>query len=1148
MRLFYAIGVLVLGWAATAVAADDRSEAVLLECELPGHDPVLLDAVSQAVGGSYSVSRIGLDVLLEPDTLSKRAPDLLILPNASVIPAHATPAVDKFLRGGGDLIALRTPLALKPPILIGGKWVDKQDYLREQAAVAPPHVMYDLAEAFKGWDRVTNHPEWKTTAEAVRGQPGAGLNAVHVKIPQLEGWDTYTPVAVKPVFPAGHTLTVFAARGTATTSSLAVEWEERDGSRWIATVPLTKEYRRIVIAPEEFRYWMSNPKRGGAGDCFKPDNAAVLKIGLAFSHTGPVPGPHEFWIGPVGTAARTSEFDQLIGDFALPALDTICPSYKFFDSNDVTRLTRSAMSSMDLESPLQFSVPTRIRSSHPRPGGGGFNKGRAWRWIPLLDARAGEHAHWRGSPATLLIQAEGPYKGGAWLSIGVDEEAWYSEPNALALIGRAAERIREGVFLIDGGADKYTYFEDQEMILGATIVNIKPSAVKDYNCTVSLTNRDDETDKQAFHWTFSLGPGEVKQVSTTYRTAKWPKEGYACGAVLSRPGQKVGWVDVVSHPVHVWKPKPLAERKYMTVANGNFMLDGKRWRAHGINYMPSSGIGTEDQSYFEEWTGRRSYDPHVIQRDLENIKRLGYNAVSVFTAHHLIDAQNMVDLIRRCEGLGLKVNLSLRPGTPMQFQWPKMREMIEGMRLAENDTVFALDLAWEPHFGRHGDRAIWDRDWEAWIVERYGSVENAEKDWKFAVPRTADGKVTNPADSQTVFDGEWRVMVAAYRRFLDTLLYKKYGEARRLVRTIDPHHFVSFRMTEAGNPTFHWDAMLPYDFPYLVHAVDFLAPEAYGRIGDWESVKPGWFELEYGRWADPAKPFIWAEQGVHTWATSTGGNPADLLERQAAFYRAFYRMMIASGADGIFSWWYPGGFRWNENSDYGIINPDGSDRPVTKVIREMARPFLEGPDPKPIDTWLEFDRDAHPVGIAGAYDAVKDEFWKAIDAGKVPGLRTAGTGTTSRDCPPLAVGNTPMNGSNPPKYLDAAFDAVEIQGADGTWRAIEPKSTVSVGTLRPGSPLRLRATVTNLGEAEWIAESGNAAAPESVGAVFFRAVAGGRAVSFPLARNLRRGESLERAELTLSVPAARENVEVSLELECSGRGSFGERFRFSSKE
>lgn len=1127
-------GLIVALLPAVGVQAEPR-RAVLLDCELPGHSPELLSHLEQVLGRDHQVRRIGLDVLLGPDGLTQDPPDLLVLPNAAVVPAQGAAAVEAYLRTGGDLLALRTPLSLHAPVQIGGEWLDKHAYLHAQAGVLPEHVLFDFAGSggFTGWDRVTNHPEWTTTARLVPDQPASGLQAVHVQIADLEGWDTFAAPGRRRFFPPGHTLMVLAAKGTTKTSSLAIECEEEDGSRWLATLPLTPEWKRMVVAPEEFRYWPSNPKRGGPNDRLDPAKAVVLKIGLAFSHTGPVRGPHEYWLGPIGTAARTRELDQLIGDFGLPVLDTICPSYKLFECSQVTGLFHISISDV-----WALPLPQRVRSPHPRPGGGGYDKGRTWRWMPLIetDYVAGSNSY--GTPATLLAHADGPYKGGFWASFGIDDEAWYLAADLQELLAKTLRIMREKVIILDGGADKYTYFKDQSMRLGTRVANLGKHPFEG-TAEVRLTDRGTAHTVHAQSFTLSIPPGETLDVSEIFKpTAPEAAElGYACSVEVMR-GDKL--LDRVEHRVHVWEPRPLAERQYVTIEDGNFMLAGKRWRAHGINYMPSSGIGIEDQQYFEYWTGRRSYDPVVIQRDLETLKQVGYNSVSVFTDHRVIEAQNMVDLIHRCEELGLKVNLSLRPGTPMDFPWPKVKEMIESMRLAENDTVFAYDLAWEPHFGRQADRVIWDRDWEAWIVERYGSVEHAEADWGFAAPRDTAGRITNPSSEQVMSDGPWRRMVAGYRRFLDTLLYRKYEAARRLVRSIDPHHFVSFRMTEAGNPTCRWDGIVPYDFPYLVHAVDFLAPEAYGRIGDWEQVKPGWFQLEYGRWADADKPFIWSEQGMSTWGTSSGGNCPDLLERQAEFYRAFYRMMIASGADGIYSWWYPGGFRYNENSDYGIINPDGTDRPVTRVIRESAQAFLEGPDPRPIDTWIEFDRDPHPDGIAGAYDVVKEQFWAAIAAGRTPGLRTAGTGTTSRDCPPLAVGNTPANGLNPQKYLDAAFDVVEYQAEDGRWVAVAPGNPMRVG--RAGETLvRLRVSVTNLGEATWLAGQGQPAAPESIGAVFFRASVGNQPTWIPLVSDLAKGRSLQDVALDLHVPAGSGAVDLTLRMEAVGRGLFGGR-------
>ncbi|HQK77739.1 MAG TPA: hypothetical protein PKZ25_16205, partial [Candidatus Hydrogenedentes bacterium] len=572
-----------------------------------------------------------------------------------------------------------------------------------------------------------------------------------------------------------------------------------------------------------------------------------------------------------------------------------------------------------------------------------------------------------------------------------------------------------GEFLLDAGANYFTYFEDQTAEIGARVVYVGKEPAMDASVLLAFS----EESKFAMEWPCSMAPGEIKRVSMTIPATQLPGEG---NSVLLKPRNGRAFADHVSYDIHIWRPKE--KKSFVTVEDGDFMLDGERWRPHGVNYMPSSGIGIEDGEYFEYWVGARSYDPEIIQRDLDHIKDMGMNSVSIFIHYPSIESQNLLDLLRRLEAMGMKANLSLRPGTPFEFEWDKMRALIERYRLWDNDTVYAYDLAWEPMFGDHEGRKRWDPEWREWIIERYGSIENAETDWEFQAPREPGGQITNPLDPHVVENGpHWR-MVAAYRRFLDTILYKYYDRARRLVRTVDPNHLVSFRMTLAGDPTVRWSKTVPYDYACLAGAVDLLEPEAYGRIGDWERVKPGWFTYEYGRWANPDLPLLWAEAGVSAWSQALMAAPREQLDFQAAFYTDMYRMMLGSGADGIYWWWYPGGYRTNERSDYGIINPDGTDRPVTKVIREHAETFLNAPSAKPVDHWITIDRDPHPDGIAGIYEEVKDAFWAAIEQGKTPGLRTEGTGTTSADCPLTAVGNVAYNGNNPPKYLDGFFNHV----------------------------------------------------------------------------------------------------------------------------
>lgn len=1077
----------------------------------------------------YDVRLMTFEDLCDPEKLNPESLDLLVLPDASALPVDAAGPIEAFLRGGGDIMAMNTPMWQRQLIWDDEEWLDRDAYRKKAGPGLLHHTIIDFSpETVDAWHRTTNDPANFALYESIPVTGGPGPHILHAQVRPLNNWDTLVSPPLDTAFPKGHEMTVFYARGGPQTTELLIEWREKDGARWLATVPLTNQWQPYVLEPKDFHLWESAPHR--AGTLFNPQNVDYVSVGLAQSHTRLSGDAHEYWVGPIGSAPSTIEHERMLTSFKSPVLETLSPGYKFFVLDNLNK-------HVDIFA-AWHPLHATLLSSHPRPEAGGFDKGRDWRWRPILEAADFKglrrefpetiqlREQFQGTPATMLVHSGGPYKGGVWVSVSIDDPLnEYGE-----FIGKLEDllpQMRRGGYLIDGGADHYTYFKGQPMRLGLRVANLGRKNQSQITGRVTLLTKEDKTVFQK-EWTFDMAPGAELQFEEAFTPDDWPDTGFVVLAELIENGKTF---DSARHEVYCWKPK--AEPNYMTVENGEFMLDGKRWRAHGINYMPSSGIGTEDWSYFEHWVGKRSYHPEIIERDLRQIVGMGFNSVSIFIHHVSLSSQNLLDLLRRIDAHGLKANLSLRPGTPMDFEWEKMRDLIEYYRIAEHDCVFALDLAWEPMFGMREARRPYDAAWRDWIEERYGSVENAERDWNYPAPRIEDGTVTNPEDHQLASDGDWRRMVAAYRRFLDTLLYENYSRARRMVRTLNPHHLISFRMTEAGNPTFRWDKAVPYDFAYLAGAVDILEPEAYGRIGDWEKVKPGWFTYEYARWANPDLPMIWSEAGVHVWSESMMQVSKDLLKFQTEYYQDLYRMFTSSTADGIFFWWYPGGYRVNERSDYGIINPDGSDRPVTRVIREMGPQLLAGPSTKPVDTWIEFDRDLHPDALAGIYDAAKDAFWQAIEAGKTPGLRTAGTGTTSADCPLIAVGNSPCNGTNPPKYLDAFFDVVEVRDADGNWVEAPRGATIAVAADKP---VHARITLTNLGEAKWLAPASGA----NTGTVYIKAEGAG-APDQSLPKDLPRFGEFVLEDFILIPEGIKEPASVTLRLDARGRTPFGPR-------
>lgn len=1096
--------------------------AGVVHAGLPGEDGDLVAALAKTLErAGYTIQELGAEALCDATRLDAKALDLLVLPNGAALPAASVSPIHAYLEAGGDIIALNAPLWRSLLIHPHGAWINTDQYAYETLAEPPDHPLFTLqSEEAATWPRGFSPSDAQATYETLAEGPVAGQRVLHAVVENLRGWDNIGPARLDAPFPAGQTLTVFAAKGDAQTRSLAIEWLEQDGSRWIATVPLSAEWRRYVLAPEDFKFWESVPAR--AGDVFRPENAVRVNIGLAFSHTGQVAGRHEYWVSSFGTAALTPERREALVKPVLPRCDLLAPVYKFFDSRGVARL--HARGGQRVVSDAAFTLPPATRSIQPRPGGGGFDKGRSWRYMPLIEAEA-EDGAWRGAPAALMVHTGAPCQGGQWASFGIDDAAWYKTESVQAGIESIARAMARGVYLIDGGANFYTYFDDQAMTLGARIAHVGRTA--HVNAGVRLRVVDSDGGKEVFakEWPVGMDAGAEAKVSTNWKPEAWPANGFTVTVQLAVDGVVV---DEVSHEVHVWRPKPAPS--YIGIADGHFVLDGKRWRANGVNYMPSSGIATEDGDYFERWMGARAYDPEIVDRDLRHCKDIGINAVSIFIYVESIEAQNLLDLLRRLDTYGMKANLSLRHATIGNFNWPGLQSIIQYYRLWRNDTVFAYDVDWEPLWMKHKERVKWDRAWEAWIAERYGSIENAGKDWGVPVPRDAAGAITNPVDEQLQQDGDWRVMVSAYRRFLDTLLYTSYSDIRAKIRGIDPHHLVSFRMTEAGDPTMNWGGILPYDFPYLAAAVDILEPEGYGRIGDWEKVKPGWFEYEYARLWAPDKPMFWAEGGTSAWDIASMSAPPKSLEFQGEFLRTFYRMILSSGADGIFWWWYPGGFRTGENSDYGIIECDGTDRDATRAIREHTQSFLDGPGAKPVDTWIEIDRDAHATGLYGVYQDVKDAFWKAIDEGKTPGLRTPGTGTTSANCPLLAVGNVPCTGANPPKYLDAVFDRVQIQDKQGRWMDAAKGGSIEIAADKP---VLARVAFTNLGEATWLTDGD--------GAVVITAQ-GPATAETPLPRPVSRAESVDGIEVILAPAGLAQPQSVTLSFAVRGRTPFGERF------
>jgi hypothetical protein len=341
---------------------------------------------------------------------------------------------------------------------------------------------------------------------------------------------------------------------------------------------------------------------------------------------------------------------------------------------------------------------------------------------------------------------------------------------------------------------------------------------------------------------------------------------------------------------------------------------------------------------------------------------------------------------------------------------------------------------------------------------------------------------------------------------------------------------------------------MPYDFTGLARSMDFMSPEGYGRIGERDRVRPGWFTAAYSRMVAPGRPVLWAEFGYTLWNRGEAPEPkrgrgfADAFDSRnylpatiaftERYYRAFYDMALASGASGTVCWWYPGGFRFGENSDFGIINPDGTWRGLTRIIAQNARRFAARPAVPEPGAWIAVNRDAHADGIYGVYAACKDEFWRLADAGKFPGLRLEWEGEDSATTPMVAVGGGPCTGANPPRHLNAEFEYVRVLDATGRWADIPYEG--GAATVQRGAPVRLRIRAGNTGMGRWLARAGAG----QVRAVLLDS-AGGEAAHAPIARDVTRLGVSNEVEMVLAPIEGPTDLRVVMA--ALDRAAFGER-------
>ncbi|MBO5897888.1 MAG: beta-galactosidase, partial [Clostridia bacterium] len=787
--------------------------------------------------------------------------------------------------------------------------------------------------------------------------------------------------------------------------------EMSDGARWRTKIPfVSKDWAHYVLSPHDFQYFSG----GTRGKC--PDLSDIVRFQVAFEDrfSKISQGSHSCYISDV-TLSHV-EGDGAFGQVSLDDynLNGVTPLYEQYPITNAVKLSADDMQTF--VSARDYVVPcgqNALVSRHAGICGIGYGKNTDIRFIPLITATDAKglvsgHIAWIDLYAT-ATGANGPCEGSLVGYFGATTDEFYNANGIAAVVETTLAMMRD-VFIVNGGTDEHTYIKDETTAItaGLQLVAFDEQALRDVTASVSLYSGEE----LLAHYS-SENIDMIPLINSILAVeGRYDLSGGAPDRVVASLLSDGQTVDRVEHSIHYWSPKPASERSYVYTEDGQFKRDGKAVNFFGTNYYPSYCAAAPKNSEYKKlshthssYTSRDGYDPLAITNDLKRIKSLGMNAIAV--ASHLDSikiSNNLLDLLRICEELDLYVELSLaRVAYPLRgYSASGVETCIKRLHLDECDRIISYDICWEERVGnylgggggagngRFIGRAAWDGAFTEWTETQYGSVEAAEDAWGIRLGRTEAGYLLLTDAMIDDRSDKYQKAVAAYNRFLDDAVSTSMAKNVAHLRSLVPHQMVTFRMSMAGSalrtPGFQ-PSVCCFDFQSLASAMSYMEPEGYQLNADDESCLQVMFANAYARYAKPDAPVVWKEFGRSAWAYREDGNfyPSEAaIEATVDYYRYVLDYCLKSHTCGIYSWWSIAGYRVDEDSDYGVFNPDGSDRgEITALLREYAPKFVDqGARDASKTAYICVDRDDHVGGLFGMFDAVKDDLYAAYQAGK----------------------------------------------------------------------------------------------------------------------------------------------------------------------
>lgn len=1002
--------------------------------------------------------------------------EAVVIPDAGTVPYGTVKAVNTYLSNGGKLLTLGGPPLENTLYSYNGKWIGQVAFMEKDSAGKGRYILseFNRQKDLTKWGRNASPYEGELIFEIGDYGCPTKTTAAHVKHTDSQAWDMLT----FGLSGKGYKSIGFWAKGSANTPEISIEVLETDGARWYTSLALTQEWKYYVLGPKDFTYWPYDTTatgRGDEGDKLNIKAASSISIGIAYSFSTLETGEHEYWLDSVCFLNYEKPVEEEL------VLEGFSPEWKYYPITNGASC--STYEGQVFVADRKYTLPNDAVSLSAGTQGTGFAMGKLTRYIPLIEIYD-KKGLYSGCLAWMNINsaysADRTSNGSITACFGTNDPKFYNSNGLTAVLDVVRTLLNDSLFT-EAGTTEYIHVDSETSALdmGAYV------RAKDMNgVTMDVDLASDG--KRIAAVSFDLASAQtVKEhagtllniISTRYQLSAGKPD--TVMITLKKDGKAV---DRIVQEMNYWSPKPLNKRHYITKSGGEFMQNGKALRIYGVNFFPNvAGVGFDAKNdqvmgYHELWWSDAAYDPDKIYKQLKRVKEIGFNAVSI---NGYIDeareGNNLLHFVNMCDSLGLYVDCFIagsdgvsatRGGTAAQI--------IELQHLADFDNIIAYDIAWERTLGGYeggysnanGRKAL-NEKWLTWVIKNYGSVAKAEQVWGESMPKSGD-EYTGPTDAM-LCSSKSSALVAAFRRFADEYLSTTYGTIISDIRTVDSHHLISSRAGAPSGTAMYSPSNMVYDAQGLASAYDFYSPEFYDEGSGYDKRDFAFVNL-YAQFAMPDSPVVWKEFGESVWQGSnflpdTHLKRAAALKRQVTTAKAMLDSAIATHSTAMYWWCYSAGYRAGEESDCGVVNPDGSDRPVTKLFREYRSKFMNQKTRGKADVTFTVDRDLSASGWKDMYTSIKTELLAAIDAGKTVALVDAATGKTTANVSDAAVGGCgKASATNPARYVNGEFDLVQVRGSDGIWRTVTEGDHVSL----PNGAVDVRVTVQNTQRAEWL--------------------------------------------------------------------------------